>query len=238
MPENRIISQEERRARGGERAALLAEVEAEIAETAGMTGLARLPEEVRRALLAVPRHLFLPEDRRAAAYQNRPLPIGAGQTISQPYIVALMTALSGAAAGKRILEIGTGCGYQAAVLAETGAEVWSIEFVESLAEAAGERLAALGYDGIHLRRGDGRKGWPEAAPFDAIVVTAAAPKLPPALFEQLKPGGRIVIPIGPTSRAAQAFFGGQELRVVEKDDQGAKREQSALPVAFVPLVKG
>ncbi len=224
--------------REAERAALLRDVEAEIDETAEMTGLPRLPEAVRKAFLAVPRHWFVPQAHQAAAYDNHPLPIGAGQTISQPYIVALMTALSGAGPGKRVLEIGTGCGYQAAVLAETGAEVWTVEFVESLAASAAERLATLGYGRIHARQGDGNKGWPEAAPFDAIVVTAAAPSVPEALTDQLAPGGRLVIPIGPRSLPARAFFGGQELRVIEKAADGSLSERSALPVAFVPLVKG
>lgn len=220
-----------------ERAALLRDIEEEIEETAKLTGLQSLPAGVRRALLAVPRHRFVPEAHQAAAYDNHPLPIGAGQTISQPYIVALMTGLSGAGPGKRVLEIGTGCGYQAAVLAETGAEVWSIEFVESLARSAAARLAALGYEGVHCRQGDGNRGWPEAAPFDAILVTAAAPSVPPALTEQLAPGGRLVIPVGPSSFRARAFFGGQDLRVIEKAADGSLSERSALPVAFVPLVK-
>ena len=232
------FTQQEKEARASERAALLERIEEEVAATAAMTGLDALPEAVRQAMLTVPRHLFVPEQARADAYANHPLPIGAGQTISQPYIVALMTALCGAGPGKRVLEIGTGCGYQAAVLAETGAEVWSVEFVESLAESAKARLAALGYDGVRLRCGDGRDGWPEAAPFDAILVTAAAARLPQAYKRQLAPGGRIVIPIGPTSRPAQAFFGGQELRVIEKDAGGRLQERTALPVAFVPLVRG
>ncbi len=236
MQEEMSFTQDQIAARAAERAALLDRIEEEIEATADMTGVERLPERVRAAMLKVPRHLFVPESHRGAAYGNHPLPIGAGQTISQPYIVALMTALCGAGPGKRVLEIGTGCGYQAAVLAESGAEVWSIEFVKSLAEQAAARLAALGYEQVHTRCGDGRQGWPEEAPFDGILVTAAAPKLPPAYLEQLAPGGRLVIPVGPTGLNAQAFFGGQELQVIEKDEKGAVARKSVLPVAFVPLV--
>jgi protein-L-isoaspartate(D-aspartate) O-methyltransferase len=153
-------------------------------------------ERVLAAMRAVPRHAFVPEEVRADAYEDRPLPIGHGQTISQPYIVAAMTELARVRPGSRVLEVGTGSGYQAAVLAEMGAQVYSIEIVERLARRAGETLARLGYGAVQVRHGDGYRGWPEAAPFDAIVVTAAAPRVPPALLEQLVDGGRLVIPLG------------------------------------------
>lgn len=154
--------------------------------------------DVLRAMNSVPRHLFVPDDYLTSAYADHPLPIGYGQTISQPYIVALMTELLALKAGERVLEIGTGSGYQAAVLAELGfVEVYSIEIVPQLAEEAGERLQQLGYTNVHTRQGDGYFGWAEAAPFDAIVVTAAPDHLPQPLVQQLTAGGRLVIPIGP-----------------------------------------
>jgi len=167
------------------------------------------------------------------AYENQPLPIGLGQTISQPYIVAVMTDQARVGPGSRVLEIGTGSGYQAAVLAELGAEVWSIEVLPELAETAARRLEELGYDKVHCRQGDGAAGWPEAAPFDAILVTAAAPTIPPALIDQLKRGGRMIIPLG----QRDIFLGGsQHLLRIEKTPDGSLREDTILPVAFVPLV--
>ena len=184
---------------------------------------------VLEAMRRVPRHAFVPAAQRDLAYANRPLPIGFGQTISQPYIVALMTDLLRLAPRARALEIGTGSGYQAAVLAELGHRVYSIEIVSGLAEQAETRLSHLGYNAVHVRRGDGYYGWPEAAPFDGIVVTAAASQIPPPLLEQLKTGGRMVIPIG-------AAFLVQQLMLIEKLADGSIRTEALLPVAFVPLV--
>ena len=171
-------------------------IAAEVAETGRWLNKERLDGRVLAAMNEVPRHAFVSAGQQDAAYENRPLPIGHGQTISQPYIVAIMTDLSGAGPGRKVLEVGTGCGYQAAVLAATGARVWTIETVGELAEQAAARLAELGYDSIKVHHGDGSKGWPEEAPFDAILVTAAAARRPPdALIEQLAPGGRLVIPV-------------------------------------------
>jgi len=182
-------------------------------------------------MAAVPRHEFVDPNHRAAAYANRPQPIGFGQTISQPYIVALMTDLLDLAETDRVLEIGTGCGYQAAVLAELAAKVYSIETVAALADAAGRRLGSLGYANVEIRLGDGFAGWPSEAPFDAVIVTAAPERMPEALVEQLRPGGRMVIPIG---RARET----QTLVRVTKDADGRVTEQAGLPVAFVPMVEG
>lgn len=189
-----------------------------------------LDASVLEAMRRVPRHAFVPADLRELAYDDRPLPIGHGQTISEPYIVALMTDLLRLAPRGRVLEIGTGSGYQAAVLAELGHQVYTIEIVPDLAEQAVKRLSDLGYDAVHLRDGDGYLGWPEAAPFDAIVVTAATPQIPPPLLEQLKPGGRMVIPIG-------AAFLVQQLMLIEKLSDGTVRTEALLPVAFVPLTR-
>lgn len=180
------------------------------------------------ALGAVPRHEFVPMEYRAAAYHNRPLPIGYGQTISQPYVVAVMTDLLGLKPGDRALEVGTGSGYQAAILAQLKVRVYTIEIIPALGEAARERLRRLGYGGVEVRVGDGYYGWQEAAPFDGIVVTAAANHIPPPLIEQLKNGGRMVIPVGNP-------FGAQQLVVVKKDSAGRVSTQKVLPVRFVPL---
>ena len=180
---------------------------------------------VLAAMRAVPRHAFVEPALRGRAYDDGPLPIGHGQTISQPYVVAAMTELAQAGPGTRVLEVGTGSGYQAAVLAELGGEVYSIELLEPLAERAAKTLADLGYERVQLRQGDGYRGWPEAAPFDAIVVTAAPPEVPPALLEQLKPGGRLVIPVG---------RGWQELEVHTRTPQGVIRER-IFAVRFVPM---
>ncbi|MEE8245639.1 MAG: protein-L-isoaspartate(D-aspartate) O-methyltransferase, partial [Alphaproteobacteria bacterium] len=174
------------------------------------------------------RHLFVPRLLKSRAYHNRPLPIGHGQTISQPYIVALMTDILGLKEAARVLEVGTGSGYQAAVLAALGAKVYSIEIIEPLALEAKQRLATLGYDNVTVRQGDGYYGWEEVAPFDAIIVTAAASHIPPPLVKQLKPGARMVIPVG-------ARFLTQWLVVVEKDDAGKVTTRQILPVRFVPL---
>jgi protein-L-isoaspartate(D-aspartate) O-methyltransferase len=179
---------------------------------------------VLAAMRAVPRHELMPESERGEAYEDRPLPIGHGQTISQPYIVAAMTELLALEPGERVLEVGTGSGYQAAILAELGVEVYSIEIVEPLGQRAAEDLARLGYS-VNLRIGDGYRGWPEAAPFDAIIVTAAPDQVPPPLIEQLKVGGRLVIPVGSWS---------QELVLLRKEEDGVRRE-SVADVRFVPM---
>jgi protein-L-isoaspartate(D-aspartate) O-methyltransferase len=183
------------------------------------------------AMRAVPRHEFVPRDQRPYAYENTPLPIGHDQTISQPVIVALMTQLVRPRPGMRVLEVGTGSGYQAAVLAETGARVWTIEIFRALAEEAKGRLARLGYRSVTVRHGDGYAGWDEEAPFDAIVVTAGADSIPPALIEQLAPRGRLVMPVGDPLLD-------QELVLVEKDGEGRVASKRLLPVRFVPLLRG
>jgi len=181
------------------------------------------------AMRSVPRHEFvLPGDLRRA-YGDHPLPIGLGQTISQPYIVAYMTEVVRPGSGMRVLEVGTGSGYQAAVLARTGCTVHTIEIFRELADRARARLGRLGYRGVSVRHGDGHFGWPEAAPFDAIVVTAAAGFVPPALVRQLRPGGRMVIPVG-------SVHGVQTLILVEKDAHGEVRTRNLLPVRFVPML--
>jgi len=180
---------------------------------------------VLAAMSRVPRHLFVPDGVRSQAYEDYPLPIGAQQTISQPYIVALMTSLLELSGDEKVLEIGTGSGYQAAVLAELAREVYSIEILEPLSATAGQTLAGLGYANLHLRVGDGWQGWPEAAPFDGIVVTAAPEKVPQPLLDQLKVGGRLVIPVG-------AFF--QDLLVLTKTATGLEK-RNVIPVRFVPM---
>lgn len=180
---------------------------------------------VLAAMRKVPRHEFVPESLRGRAYGDHPLPIGEDQTISQPYIVALMTQLAEVDRSSKVLEIGTGSGYQAAVLAEVAGEVYSIEIVEPLARRAAGTLKRLGYERVHLRIGDGYRGWPEAAPFDAILVTAAPAEIPRPLLEQLKVGGRLVIPVGQTR---------QELKRVRRTAHGHE-EEVILPVRFVPM---
>lgn len=184
---------------------------------------------VLAAMGKVPRHRFVPENLAPLAYNDHPLPIGSGQTISQPYIVALMTQWAEVKPGDKVLEVGTGSGYQAAVLAEITDQVFSIELKPELANAAEIRLKALGYEGINLRTGDGYQGWPEEAPFDAILVTATAPEVPQAFEEQLKEGGRLVIPVGHPDSVQQLL----RLRKVK----GELKEEKRLPVRFVPLVK-
>jgi protein-L-isoaspartate(D-aspartate) O-methyltransferase len=185
-----------------------------------------LNAELRRALMDVPRHLFVPQSLMLMAYQDTPLPIGFDKTISQPFIGALMIDLLGVERGTRVLEVGTGFGYQAAVMAEMGAEVFSVEVVEEFAEAAKARFDILGYE-IEVRVGDGTRGWPEHAPFDRILVTAAAEEPPPALIEQLEPGGRMVIPIG-----GQDI---QKLSVIDKTGSGEIRTREIMPVRFTEL---
>jgi protein-L-isoaspartate(D-aspartate) O-methyltransferase len=213
------------------RAHMVAEVEALYAETRAETGLAAMSPAVRTALGKVERHRLVPPELAREAYRNHPLPIGEGQTISQPYIVALSTDLIDPKPGQVVLEVGTGSGYQAAVLAEIVQQVYSIEIVPSLARSAQARLAELGYRNIEVRIGDGYAGWPEKAPFDGIIVTAAAPRVPPALLAQLKPGGKMVIPVG-------GQWGVQELEVITRRADGGYDRKSVLPVRFVPLVPG
>jgi protein-L-isoaspartate(D-aspartate) O-methyltransferase len=182
---------------------------------------------VLSAVTRVPRELFLPEAKRGEAYEDRPVPIGFGQTISQPYIVAYMTEALKVEPSHRVLEIGTGCGYQTAVLAELSLEIYSIELIDVLAERARRTLDGLGYTNVQVRAGDGHAGWPEQAPFDRILAAAAPPDIPPALIEQLVDGGILVIPVG---------TGDQELRVLQKHG-GRVELLSTLPVRFVPMIK-
>lgn len=185
---------------------------------------------VLQAMRRVPRHRFVPTPLIGAAYDDRPLPIGYGQTISQPYIVAFMTEALELTGTEKVLEIGTGSGYQAAVLAETAGEVYSVEIIPELFESAKDRLAQTGYERVRLKADDGYYGWPEAGPFDAVIVTCAAGHIPPPLMEQLKPGGRIIIPVGPPWTV-------QTLVLAEKSADGQVRTHSLLSVRFVPLVR-
>ncbi len=209
-------------------ASLLQQIEADAWETRGYTGRGVLSERVMAAMGEVPRHEFVDRYGPAAAYANRPLPIGHGQTISQPFIVALMTDLLNPEPDHVVLEVGTGSGYQAAVLAALVSRVHSIEIIPELAESAERRLARLGIDNVVVKAGDGYYGWPEAAPFDGIIVTAVGPDIPPALVAQLKPGGRMVLPVGTQYTA-------QNLTVVTRQADGSTDEEQVLPVAFVPL---
>jgi len=198
--------------------------------TAAETGLADAPPAVIDALRRVPRHRFVPAHEQVLAYADMPLSIGQGQTISQPYIVALMTALLGVGAGARVLEVGTGCGYQAAVLAELVTQVYSLEVVQPLADEAARRLAELGYGNVAVRHGDGYGGWPGQAPFDGILITAAPPRVPMTLVRQLRPGAHLVLPV--------ARGGGQVLSVLRREADGGVDRRDLLPVAFVPMVHG
>lgn len=213
-----------------EREALVRVVEDDVRLTSMHTQIDALDASVREALRAVPRHLFVPERYRGAAYENRPLPIGEGQTISQPYVVAMMTQLADLGDGERVLEIGTGSGYQAAVLAEIADHVYTIEIIDALAERAAATLESLDYDNVSVRAGDGYRGWPEHAPFDAILVTAAPETVPEPLIEQLAIGGRLVIPVGPEGRT-------QSLKVLQKADDGTVTTRDVLPVRFVPFTR-
>jgi len=207
----------------------------EVAAMAGVMGSAgsadRIDARVLAALAKVPRHEFVPAEQKPHAYDNRPLPIGHGQTISQPYIVAVMTELMNVQPDHVVLEIGTGSGYQAAVLAELAQAVYTIEIIEPLAKQATQRLQDLGYTKVKTRLGDGYFGWPEGGPFDSIIVTAAASHVPPPLLRQLKPGGRMVIPIG-------APFMTQQLMLVEKRGDGTVTTRQLMAVRFVPVTGG
>src|SRR6267378_1936444 len=214
-----------------QRSRMVAEVEAMYAETRRETGLAAMSPAVRAAIGKVERHRLIPREQQGSAYANRPLPIGSGQTISQPYIVALSTDLLLPKASDVVLEVGTGSGYQAAVLAEAVKQVYTIELIEGLGRAAAQKLAEMGYRNVEVRIGDGYAGWPDKGPFDGIIVTAAAPRIPPALVAQLKPGGRMVIPVG-----GDGFI--QYLKLVTKRADGGYDERDVIPVRFVPLVPG
>ncbi len=209
---------------------MLREIESEVTMTQRYIGKDRLNPDVMRAMRAVPRHEFVPDNQQVLAYMNGPLSIGHGQTISQPYIVALMTDLLEVDKDSVVLDIGTGSGYQAAVLANIVKQVYSMEVIPELLETAQQRFDKLGYKNIKTKLGDGHQGWPEHAPYDGIIVSAAASEIPEALMEQLKPDANLVIPVG-------MHYGPQELMVVHKGQKGEIINHDILAVAFVPLVK-
>jgi protein-L-isoaspartate(D-aspartate) O-methyltransferase len=211
-----------------ERRQMVDDIAESVRRTRAQIGKTAFDERVMSVMAEVPRHRFVPASQVGSAYRNRPLPIGHGQTISQPYIVALMTDLAQAGPGDTVLEVGTGSGYQAAVMARLAKAVYTIEIIEPLGLQATQRLRALGFDNVQVRLGDGYHGWEAHAPYDAILVTAAASHIPPPLVRQLKPGGRMVIPVG-------AAFMVQQLMLVEKADDGTVSTRQILPVAFVPL---
>jgi protein-L-isoaspartate(D-aspartate) O-methyltransferase len=207
---------------------LMQEIDAEVRYTRRMTGRGTLDGQVLSAVREVPRDEFVPANLVDRAYDNRPLPIGDGQTISQPYMVALMTDLLEPHPDHVVLEVGTGSGYQAAVLSRLVKRVYSIEIIPTLAEQARMRLHRLGCGNVNIRVADGYQGWPEHAPYDSIIVTAAAPHVPPPLINQLKPGGRLVVPVGPSHY-------GQQLMLLTKAEDGSNETRVVIPVAFVPL---
>ncbi len=215
----------ERHASARER--MLASIRVMADESAAYGGVP-ISERVLDVMATVPRHRFVPDAEAFSAYQNQPLPIGHGQTISQPYIVALMTELLALEPRHKVLEIGTGSGYQAAVLSRLAGKVCSVEIVAALAGAAAQRLHAQGCDNVEVKAGDGSLGWPEHAPYDAIIVTAAAEQVPPALPQQLKPGGRMVIPVG-------GWLDMQQLLLITKQADGSLQQRNIEPVRFVPL---
>lgn len=211
-----------------ERQEMVRIIENDVRETSSYLNKTAIDPKVLSAMAKVPRHEFVPISARNWAYENRPLPIGHGQTISQPYIVAIMTDLIQVNKESRVLEVGTGSGYQAAILAELAAAVYTMEIIEPLGRQAMKKLAALDYNNVTVRIGDGYFGWEEQAPFDTIIVTAAASHIPPPLIKQLKNGGRMIIPVG-------SKFYVQSLMLVEKDDTGSITARQILPVRFVPL---
>lgn len=211
-----------------ERRLMVEEIESTAVPLAAETGVAKFSPRVLKALAETPRHEFVPHELAGVAYKNRVLPIGQGQTISQPLIVALMSELLHVSDTNKVLEIGTGSGYQAAILSALAREVYTIEIVPELGTTARNVLARLGYTNVKTKIGDGYQGWKEYAPFDAIIVTAAPDHIPPALIEQLKPGGRMVIPVGDLT---------QDLMVVEKKPNGTTTSTSIVPVRFVPLTR-
>ena len=207
---------------------LIKVIEQDVRDTSRYINKSELDQRVMDAMASVPRHEFVPDYQRINAYDNRPLGIGHGQTISQPYMVAVMTDLIKPEPGYKVLEVGTGSGYQAAILAELVDKVFTIEIIEPLGKSAAERFKSMGYENIISRIGDGYYGWEEEAPFDAIVVTAAASHVPPPLIDQLKPGGIMVIPVG-------SRFLTQQLMLIKKNLVGKVTTEQVLPVAFVPL---
>jgi len=207
---------------------MLAVIQQMMEATESFTGETSLKKRVAEAMMAVPRHKFVPPVSQSYAYENTALPISHMQTISQPYIVALMTNLAAVTSGSVVLEVGTGSGYQAAVLSELAGHVYSIEIIEALGLEAKSLLQDLGYDNVTVKIGDGYHGWPEHAPFDAILVTAAAEHIPEQLISQLKPGGRLIIPVGKQGQT-------QSLKVLMKGADGKIKQRDVLPVAFVPL---
>lgn len=211
-------------------ASMLADIRAEAAFTREYTGKAELESRVLWAMQQVPRHAFVPQEEHSASYANHPLPIGFGQTISQPYIVALMTDLLRPQSDHVVLEVGTGSGYQSAVLSLLVKQVYSLEVIPELAHHAQDRLARLGYNNVEVHSADGYLGWPEHSPYNGIIVTAAAPAVPPPLVAQLADGARLVIPVGASQR-------GQDLTIIERGEDGRTSEQHVLPVAFVPLTR-
>lgn len=210
---------------------MVREIEAHVVATFPRTGIRALDPRVLAAFAAVPRHEFVPEPQRSFAYEDRAIPLGAGQSVSQPFVVALMTQLLDPRAGDVVLEVGTGSGYQAAVLAALVKKVYTVELDEGLAAAARERLARLGFANVEVRAGDGTLGWPEAAPFDGVMVTAAAPEIPPALLAQLREGRHLVAPLGPHGLT-------QSLTRVTKLAGGRVVRRAFLDVEFVPLRGG
>lgn len=210
---------------------MLDDIEMEVKLTRHLIGKNALDDRVMAAMKEVPRHKFLPPNYRFLAYENGPAPIGSGQTISQPYIVALMTDLLNTKPTDTILEVGTGSGYQAAILAKLVKQVYSLEIIEELAANARRQLNKMGYSNVEIKTGDGNFGWPEHAPFDGIIVTAAAPHVPQGLIAQLRIGARLVIPVGTP-------YHYQELMVIEKMSNGEIETRSVLSVSFVPLVGG
>ena len=209
---------------------MLDDIRADISYTQPLTGKAAFSEAVMEAMAAVPREQFVPDDLRHSAFNDGPLPIGYGQTISQPFIVALMTELLQLTPQDKVLEIGTGSGYQTPVLSRLCQSVYSMDIVSELVDAAANRLHKLGYGNVNVRAGNGYHGWPEHAPYDGIMVTAAAPYIPDHLIEQLKPGGKLVIPVG------QQFMA-QQLICIDKHPDGSVHQHSVLRVSFVPLVR-